>query len=61
MDANRWLKARNEEDEQRRQAGLEYIKEASRRQFVRDCYRDGIDPKRGVSSALLATLRGQSC
>jgi hypothetical protein len=46
------------ENEQARQAARQSVIEAANRTvFERECKRDGVDPSRGVSPALLRTLQ----
>jgi len=46
-------------EKQRKEELTEKIMEANRRAFIRECERDGIDPKRGVSPALVKLVQEQ--
>lgn len=42
--------------DERKAATLSHVGDASRRQFIKDCLAEGIDPARGVSPSLLRLL-----
>lgn len=59
-DAERMARDSRISEQARRAETLANIDAANQRIFERECARDGIDPSRGVSSALLKVLKDQS-